>query len=191
MEEIIMKMVCLGDSFTRGFKIKANEAWVSLLGERPGWEVLNMGINGDSSAGMLSRFRQDVIDAAPARVLITGGTNDLILRVPADTICSNMATMVHHARHHRIVPVLGLEPPVIPDMAETYWPGVTDFWRVNLELGELRQKLLAFAKAFKVDVVDFYSRMEAYEGDHRELYNDGLHLKAEGNRLMAEAVPDM
>lgn len=186
-----MKVVCLGDSFTRGFKIKANEAWASLLGERPGWEVLNMGINGDSSAGMLSRFQRDVIDASPDRVLLTGGINDLILRVSADTVCSNMATMVHHARHHRIMPVLGLEPPVIPDMAESYWPEVTDFWRVNLELGELRLKLQAFAKAFKVEIVDFYGRMEAYGGERRELYSDGLHLKAEGNRLMAEAVPDM
>ncbi|MNC58330.1 hypothetical protein D3C75_1080520 [compost metagenome] len=99
-----------------------------------------------------------------------------------------MATMVHHARHYRITPIIGIEPPVIPDMAESFWPGITDFWRVNLELAELRLKLLSFAKAFRVDTVDFYGRMEDYGGERRELYSDGLHLKAEGNRLMAEAV---
>lgn len=183
-----MKVVCIGDSFTRGFKIKANEAWAALLGERPGVEVLNQGINGDSTAGMLSRFQRDVIDAAPSRVIIAGGINDLILRVSPDSACSNMATMVHQARHYRITPILGIEPPVIPDMAESFWPGITDFWRVNRELAELRRKLLSFAEAFKVETVDFYGRLEGHEGERRALYSDGLHLNAEGNRLMAEAV---
>jgi lysophospholipase L1-like esterase len=188
MEGTAVKVVCIGDSFTRGFKIKASESWASILGERPGLEVHNLGINGDSTAGMLSRFQRDVTDAAPSRVIITGGVNDLILRVSPDAACSNVATMVHHARHYRITPLIGIEPPVIPDMAETFWPEVTDFWRVNLELAELRLKLLAFAKAFKVETVDFYSRMEAYGGERKELYSDGLHLMAEGNRLMAEAI---
>lgn len=183
-----MKLVCIGDSFTRGFKIRAAEAWPMLLGETAGVEVQNQGINGDSTAGMLSRFQWDVIQAAPSRVIITGGVNDLILRVSADTACSNISTMVHHARHHRIVPVIGIEPPVVPDMAEAFWPEITDFWQVNLELAELRLKLLSFAKAFRVEVADFYSCLEAYDGDRRELYSDGLHLKAEGNRLMLEAV---
>ncbi|MNP85412.1 hypothetical protein D3C76_1851450 [compost metagenome] len=61
---------------------------------------------------------------------------------------------------------------------------------MNLELAELRQKLLAFAKGFRVGVADFYQELElpGVIEYRRELYSDGLHLKAEGNRLIVDAV---
>lgn len=183
-----MKLACIGDSFTRGFKVKPSEAWPTLLEEKLGIEALNLGINGDTTAGMLARFRQDVTESEPSRVIIAGGVNDLILRGTTDTACANIATMVHHARHYRITPVIGIEPPVIPDMAEQYWPGITDFWKVNLELAELRLKLLSFAKAFRVEVADFNSQLELSGAVRRELYSDGLHLTAEGNRMIVDAV---
>jgi acyl-CoA thioesterase I len=190
MEAITMKVVCIGDSFTHGFKIRSSEAWPSLLADKWGIEVLNKGINGDSTAGMLSRFHRDVIQAEATHVIISGGVNDLILRVPADVACSNIATMVHHARCHRITPVIGIEVPVEPEMAETFWPDITDFHQVNRELAELRQKLLSFAKGFRVGVADFYGELElpGVSDYRKELYSDGLHLKAEGNRLVLDAV---
>lgn len=185
-----MKLVCIGDSFTHGFKIRASEAWPALLAGKLGVEVVNKGINGDSTAGMLARFYQDVVQAAPSHVIITGGVNDLVLGVSSAAVCSNLATMAHHARHHRITPVIGIEVPVLPEMAERFWPGITDFYQVNRELEELRRRLLAFARAFRVGVADFYGELEepGVAEYKEELYSDGLHLKAEGNRLVLEAV---
>lgn len=185
-----MKIICIGDSFTHGFKVRSSETWPSLLETKLGVEVVNKGINGDSTAGMLSRFDRDVLKLEPTHVILTGGINDLILGVSPAVACSNLATMTHYARFHRITPVIGIEVPTLPDMAEKYWPGITDFVQVNRDMEELRQRLLAFAKGFRVDAADFYAELEQPgAAEYREeLYSDGLHLKAEGNRLVLDAV---
>ena len=72
-----MKLICIGDSFTRGFGVKKKESWVSQISIENA-DVINMGINGDTTSGMLARFTNDVILEKPNYVLITGGTNDFI-----------------------------------------------------------------------------------------------------------------
>jgi len=52
-----MKLVCLGDSLTYGYKIKPSEAWPSLIISQKcdNVEVLNKGILGDTTGGMLAQ----------------------------------------------------------------------------------------------------------------------------------------
>ena len=56
-----MKMVCIGDSLTYGLGIPVNENWAALLGRELGFEVVNKGVNGDTSGGMLARLERDVL----------------------------------------------------------------------------------------------------------------------------------
>lgn len=53
-----MKIVCIGDSLTKGFKIKKKESWVSLADANSDHTWINQGILGDSSAGLLSRLER-------------------------------------------------------------------------------------------------------------------------------------
>ncbi|MGZ4936466.1 MAG: GDSL-type esterase/lipase family protein, partial [Halobacteriota archaeon] len=62
------KIVCIGDSITR--------TWPEILQQRlgAGWTVIDKGVGGDTTAGMLSRFNADVIANHPQFVVICAGT---------------------------------------------------------------------------------------------------------------------
>ena len=71
------RLVCLGDSITRG---SFGASYVSLLEKHlspAAWAVLNAGINGDLALNALARL-EDVIAAQPTAVTILLGTNDIL-----------------------------------------------------------------------------------------------------------------
>jgi lysophospholipase L1-like esterase len=70
-------MICIGDSLTEGTDIPVGHTWPALVANALSLEVINCGIGGDTTNGMLSRFYPDVVDRRPAFVFIMGGTNDL------------------------------------------------------------------------------------------------------------------
>lgn len=185
-----LKIVCIGDSLTFGYGVKKTEGWASLIEKRYNIEVLNKGINGDSTGGMLSRFYRDVVENRPSHVFIIGGANDMINGVPLNIIKSNIATMVHQARGNKIIPIIGTQPLTEPQMAKKQWSSVTNFTRVNRELMELRQWVMEFSKAFNVEVVDFCLELNKNitEENKYEIYTDGLHLTPKGNEMMLDFI---
>ena len=75
----LMRIVCLGDSFTQGFGVEEQECWVSLLNREMPWEFVNKGVNGDTTTGLLARFHRDVVEEKPRYVFLDGGFNDFRL----------------------------------------------------------------------------------------------------------------
>ena len=79
-----MTLICLGDSLTYGFGIPRHRVWPSLLAKTTGMKVLNWGINGDTTGGMLARFQaHSAVSDAHAAILM-GGFNDLALGAERD-----------------------------------------------------------------------------------------------------------
>ena len=85
------RIVALGDSTTAGTPGFASPleappdgagdatsqyAWW-LMARRPGWQVLNRGVNGERSDQIAARFARDVLDDAPDLVVILAGVNDV------------------------------------------------------------------------------------------------------------------
>ncbi len=97
-------VVFLGDSHT--------EYWPDGDPALFGKTVIGRGITGQTTAQMLLRFRQDVIDLHPQIVHILGGTNDLGA-VPGDIAATkgNLQSMVDLARAHHIAVIIGTLPP--------------------------------------------------------------------------------
>lgn len=56
-----MKIVCLGDSLTYGFGVSRSNSWTNIVNEETRLEIVNKGINGDTTSGMLARFNEDVV----------------------------------------------------------------------------------------------------------------------------------
>lgn len=77
-------VVMFGDSFMEYGN------WNDILG----FDVANLGIAGDDTAGMLKRINQ-VLDVNPKLVFITVGINDVDKRVPVERIYENIQKMVH------------------------------------------------------------------------------------------------
>ncbi len=105
------RIVFFGDSITF--------LW-NLEGAFPGADYVNRGIGGQTSADMLVRFRQDVINLHPKSVVILAGINDFIWRNPGsdddkqtlENLKSNDETMAELALIHEIRPVFASLLPI-------------------------------------------------------------------------------
>lgn len=184
-----MTIVCLGDSLTHGYKVKQRETWPSLVSQTLNLEVVNQGINGDTTGGMLARFYADVIPVKPSHVMIMGGANDFIWGVPITVVEANLAAMVQQVVHHYMIPMVGVPLPIAVAKAQHYWPFVNNFLDVNKRLEELRTWIFSFAKSFSVPVVDFYPYfMNGQNTVLSDLYCDGLHPTTTGHELMSGVV---
>ncbi|MGN9778792.1 SGNH/GDSL hydrolase family protein [Micromonospora sp. H33] len=87
-------VVAAGASITQG---TLGGDWVGALRARPelqGYEFVNAGVNGNTSADLLGRIDTDVMACRPAAVTILVGTNDVRDGVPVDRYQDNMAAIV-------------------------------------------------------------------------------------------------
>lgn len=186
--EFIMKIVCIGDSFTKGFGVNKSECWFGLLEKSSSHIFINKGINGDTTGGMLARFRTDVIEEKPNYVLITGGINDFISGGDLSSVQPNIMSMVHQSFDNGILPILGIEPQCVPAAIRSDWASFTNFHDVYKKHEKFHMWLLDFGKTFGADCIDFYSEFLkiAVEKPLPEYFMDGLHFTKEGHRLIYE-----
>jgi len=114
-------VVALGDSTTAGTPgwkspieappegegdVTSQYAWW-LLQERPGWVVLNRGVNRETSAQIAARFERDVLAHSPDAVVIIAGVNDVYGGQPASDVIEQLRGMYDRARSHGIHVVAG------------------------------------------------------------------------------------
>ncbi len=91
-------VLALGDSLTQGVGAKAGEAWPTLLAERTGWDVINAGISGDTSAQALDRLPDLLEEHAPALVVVSIGGNDFLRQMSADAAQANIRRICQQAK---------------------------------------------------------------------------------------------
>jgi lysophospholipase L1-like esterase len=72
---------------------------------RPGWVVLNKGVNGQRSDQILSRFERDVVSEKPAVVIVLAGVNDIYQGRTVGSVKRNLEAMYALAERSGIVPV--------------------------------------------------------------------------------------
>lgn len=182
-----MKLVCLGDSLTYGYGVPRKDCWVSRAAAATGHTLVNRGINGDTTGGMLARLGRDVLAEKPDGVLLLGGANDIIFGGSDAPARLNLTAMANQAVANRVRPMIGLPPPVYAEGIPEPWLSVTDYQSLLPVFESYRDWLVRFAGTFGFQTVDF-----AVPGllppDGQTHYLDGLHPDAEGHRLMAEAV---
>lgn len=182
-----MKIVCLGDSLTYGYGVPRRDCWVSLAAEATSHTLVNRGINGDTTGGMLARFGRDVLGEQPDRVLLMGGANDIIFGGSDAPARLNLTAMANQAVANRIRPMIGLPTPVYAEEIPEPWLSVTDYQSLLPIFSAYRDWLVRFAGIFGFKTVDFAVPGLLPPEGHTH-YLDGLHPNKEGHRLMAEAV---
>jgi lysophospholipase L1-like esterase len=192
---LLLKMktiVCHGDSLTEGPDLAKNDTWPVLVQKALNINVLNSGISGDTTGGLLSRFYSDVIRHRPDMVIIVGGTNDLWWDLSINVIQSNIFAMACQALYHGITPVIGLPLPVHVEAArrQDMLAPVCGYEACIKKMSELVKALSKSAEKTEVLCLDFYHAFFDRHGNVSEKYffEDGLHPNKAGHRLMAETT---
>jgi len=170
------KIVCIGDSITFGYEINDLKKWTSLLNVELQKEVINCGVNGDTTAGMLGRFDNIFNMYNPTHVIITGGTNDLWFGLKDEQIIANIFTMARQAKFRGVIPIVGIPPATINLNAlnfvgEDYAECIRSF----------QNTLLDFCKEKEMLSIDFSNQLKA-----NHYMNDGVHINEEGQKAMKD-----
>ena len=186
-----MKQIfCHGDSLTEGTDIEVAYRWPSLLQNALGTKVINTGIGGDTTAGLLSRFSTDVIPRKPGAVILMGGTNDFWWDLPTNTVLANLFSMAYQAQFHGVAPLFGLPMPFDKNQAakQSYSPPQAGYDQLLAKVKSLRQKLKTVAGESDIPVLDFYHLFIDEGGQIRSdlFLDDGMHANRQGHRMMAE-----
>ncbi len=181
-----MKIVCLGDSLTYGYMLPRKKAWPNLLSEITTYRVVNKGVNGDTTAGMLSRFQTDVVAEKPSKLIIMGGTNDFSNGLDYIAAASNIKAMIMQCKYYIIkpmvlipVPIISMEPMLLMKAG-----------MVNAQIEKLKDELLEFQSIEGFELIDLKDEMiRTIQNENiADYYLDDLHLNFEGNKMVSEII---
>ncbi len=102
-------VVALGDSLTFGYGATATNAYPTVLANMTSWQVINAGVNGNTSADVLARVDQ-VVAQNPDLVLLGVGGNDVLRKIDSATTIANITATIDQLQANRILVVLIAEP---------------------------------------------------------------------------------
>jgi acyl-CoA thioesterase-1 len=170
------RIVVLGDSLTAGLGLRPGEAYPAILEQQlqdrgHGFDVVNAGVSGDTSAGGLRRL--DWALEGDVRILVVAlGANDGLRGVPVEEMKRNLGRIIEGARRRGVAVLLaGMEAP--PNYGEEYRR------RFRAVYPELATKHGATLVPFLLDGV---------AGDAGLNQPDGIHPTAKGQERVAENV---
>lgn len=90
-------VLALGDSITFGTGAPPDASYPSVLARLSGWNVVNAGVPGDTSAGALARLPELLQEHAPRLVLVSIGGNDFLRRLALAETRANIAGICRQA----------------------------------------------------------------------------------------------
>jgi lysophospholipase L1-like esterase len=172
-------VLAIGDSLTRGFGAEGRgyaEQLQPLLAQQPGRQdlrVINLGINGETSAGLAARIDAALAEHRPAVVLITSGGNDFLRRAAEGDTRRHLEEVTRKVRAAGAHPVLFAVPQ--PSLATAV--GLpSDHPLYEALAGELKLQVLSGVVAGVLA--------------KPELKSDQIHPNAAGYAVLAQAAAE-
>jgi acyl-CoA thioesterase I len=165
-------VLALGDSITHGTGAAPEASYPAQLRAVTGWNVINGGVPGDTSAQVLERLPALLAEHKPALVIISAGGNDFLRRLPEAETLANLRRMVISSREAGAQVLLVAVPR--PTLAATVGAGLSDHPLFDKLAGELALPLHAGGWAYVL-------------GDEK-LKSDQIHANAAGYRVFAEGL---
>ncbi len=155
----------------------------------PGFNWLNQGISGETSAGLLGRL--DLFDKTkPTAIFVLIGINDLIRGIKSDTLVENQRQIVRYLRrvHPRSRIVL---QSILPhgDLNAT-WEGRDRLLAIpNDRIRAINQRLAAIAQQEGATYLNLHTLFTDPSGNLNPAFStDGLHLNPQGYLVWSSAL---
>lgn len=178
------KYVFLGDSLTYGYGVKAKDNWVTLLKNHLNLNIINKGINGNTTSDMLYRFNDDVINKNPSSLFLMGGTNDLILNRDISSIIQNIEVIIKEALSYNIEIIIGIPPDIIAEDANRLFMACDNYKYCESSLPILHKELIKLSNKYNLKYIDFYTITNKLKNS--SIYLDGIHLNPTGQNIIFE-----
>lgn len=170
-------IVFMGDSITEG--------WPQF---RPSFfnnGYVCRGIGGQTTPQMLLRFRQDVINLAPKKVILLAGINDIAQNtgpITLDQTMDNIKSMTEMAKANNIEIFLC---SLVPANSFPWRPEITPTQKII----QLNQMIKTYAEENKLYYVDYYTAMvNESNGLQQHLGYDTVHPNAAGYEVMEQVL---
>lgn len=162
-------IVAFGDSLTYGTGAVQTESYPAVLAQLIGRQVVRAGVPGEVTAQGLRRLPEVIAEHRPALVIVCLGGNDMLRKVDASKIKSNLRAIIKSIRDQSIAVVLvGVPQPALITSAPEFY-------------AELAQE---FAVPYEGKVVTSV----LYSPDMK---SDPIHPNAKGYRRIAEALAEL
>jgi lysophospholipase L1-like esterase len=167
-------LVFLGDSITQGWGALLNQFFL-------GVKVVNRGISGDTTRGVLLRLQEDVIALKPRGVVLLIGTNDLEEQATPETIAGNLQLILAALRAHN---------PAMPVVLCNVMPSADAKKRPAAQIKKINQLYFAAIKDQpQVTVLDTWSLFADPKGDAKlDEFPDLLHPNTAGYIKLTAAL---
>ena len=163
-------ILALGDSLTAGYGADAAAAYPAVLAGFTGWQVINGGVSGNTSAQALARLPA-LMRRQPQLVLVSIGGNDFLRKVPEADTRSNIRQIVQQIKAAGVPAVLVAVP----------------YFTTGALFGRLSEHPMSEELAAELNVPIFKGAWAEVLGD-KKLKSDQIHANAQGYRVFAEKM---
>ncbi|OFN87401.1 arylesterase [Neisseria sp. HMSC064E01] len=163
-------VLALGDSLTYGYGASPAESYPAQLQKLTGWDIINGGISGDTSAQALSRLPA-LLQRKPKLVLISIGGNDFLRKLPEAETRNNIAETIESVQKENTPAIL----VGVPHLSVGALFGHLSDHPLYQELAE-QYKIPLFEGAWSEILSD------------EKLKSDQIHANAAGYRIFAEKL---
>lgn len=177
--------IFIGDSLTFGYGINKNKSWLQKLSndnfiKENNFNIINKGINGNTTTDMLNRFSEDVSLLTPNSIFIMGGTNDLLSNREVSLIINNIELMIKESLTITKNIYLGIPPYIIKEDAyKLFMPSLTyDYCEKTLPI--LQNELINLSIKYNIPHIDFYTVTQ----NQKNIFIDGIHFNELGHNLL-------
>ena len=169
-------VLAIGDSLTEGLGVEDEFAYPALLQRKLfeqnyKYKVINAGVSGETSSGVLSRIKW-ALTLNPDIVILATGANDGLRGIDPELIKSNITQIIQILKAEYIIVVLaGMQ--MVQNLGQDY---TTAFAKIYPEIAQTQDVIL----------IPFFL---AGVGGKPELNQaDGIHPTAEGYRIIVENI---
>lgn len=163
-------ILALGDSLTAGYAADAEAAYPAVLAGLTGWQIINGGVSGNTSAQALARLPA-LMRRQPQLVLVSIGGNDFLRKVPEADTRSNIRQIVQQIKAAGVPAVLVAVP----------------YFTTGALFGRLSEHPMYEELAAELNVPLLKGAWAEVLGD-KKLKSDQIHANAQGYRVFAEKM---
>ncbi|HOY69479.1 MAG TPA: arylesterase [Methylotenera sp.] len=107
-------VLILGDSLSYGTGANVGEDYPTLLASATGWQMINAGIPGDTSAEGLARLPALLENHHPKLLIVALGGNDFLQKLPASQTSTNINSILAQAKVKGVSTLLVAIPEFSP-----------------------------------------------------------------------------